>query len=61
MIVVSGEKYPNSPESSFIDGVHRSLAFEVFCMRNPDSRIKLEAFVGKKASLKDRFMKLFRA
>lgn len=34
IITIPGKKYPNSPESSFIDGVHRGLAGMVYILRN---------------------------
>ncbi|MEO6509095.1 MAG: hypothetical protein ABIO02_04015, partial [Patescibacteria group bacterium] len=53
IIVVPGDRYPNSPDSSFIDGVHRSLAAMIYSLRTGDD-IKMEAFVGKKEKIINR-------
>ncbi len=33
IIIVPGARYPNSPESSFIDGVHRGIASMIYILR----------------------------
>lgn len=50
LVIVAGSRYPDSPECSFIDGVHRSLAMVVHANLHPESQTKVAAFVGNKAS-----------
>lgn len=57
LIIVKGSRYPDSPDSSFIDGVHRSLAIGVYAIKVPDNELKIEAYVGQKASFPARVLK----
>lgn len=50
LIVIPKDRYPNSPESSFIDGVHRSLALYVNFLRTGNND-NYQVLVGKKANL----------
>lgn len=59
IIVVRGSRYPDSPESSFIDGVHRGLAEMVYSLRFPSHSKKFPALVGQKAGLGQRLLKKF--
>lgn len=54
IIVVSGSRYKDSPESSFIDGVHRSLAVAVYNLRNPQTPVEINSYVGQKADFIER-------
>mgnify|MGYP000179828454 CR=1 FL=1 len=59
VIIVGGDRYPNSPESSFIDGVHRALAAMVYYEKfHPDDFV-FEAYQGNKASLFERISRRF--
>lgn len=59
IIIVKGSRYPDSPECSFVDGVHRSLAFMVYALTAPDEKLEIDAYVGRKASLLTRATKRF--
>jgi hypothetical protein len=58
IVVVPGERYLDSPDSSFIDGVHRSLAVMVYHLRT-QKNVELQAFVGQKANLLNRALTKF--
>jgi hypothetical protein len=55
LIVVPGEKYPNSPECSFVDGVHRSLAYYVYHLRSGNNP-EIDMLVGRKAPILKRMV-----
>lgn len=57
LIIVKGRRYPDNPDSSFIDGVHRALAIVVWDMMTPGNNLEVDAFVGRKASLAIRAMR----
>lgn len=57
LIIVKGSHYPDSPDSSFIDGVHRSLAISMYSLTTADANLEIEAFVGQKANLLKRFIR----
>ena len=51
LIIVSGSRYSDSPDSSFIDGIHRALAIVIYTLRTRNSDLEVDAYVGQKASL----------
>lgn len=57
LIIVKGGRYPDSPDSSFIDGVHRSLAVVVYALTTPGSNLKVDTYVGRKAALPVRIVR----
>ncbi len=57
LIVIEGERYPNSPDSSFIDGVHRALAVVICNLISSGNDTHQSAFIGKKANVISRMMK----
>lgn len=61
LIIIPGSRYPDSPECSFIDGVHRSLAQAVFIRLHPEKHFQIDAFVGKKANPVSRLIRKFSA
>ena len=56
LIIVKGRRYPDSPDSSFIDGVHRSLAIVIYDLTTQDSNLEVDTYVGRKASLTERLI-----
>ena len=54
IIIVQGNRYPDSPECSFIDGVHRSLALMVYDLTVPNNKLEINAYVGEKANILSR-------
>lgn len=56
LIIIRGSRYPDSPDSSFIDGVHRSLAIVIYDLTTQDSNPEVDTYVGWKASLTKRLI-----
>lgn len=59
LIIVPGSRYPDSPDSSFIDGIHRSLSIVIYALRTGDSSLRVDAYVGQKASFLARAVQRF--
>lgn len=57
LIIVRGSRYPDNPDSSFIDGVHRSLAIAIYNLITPNNNLEIDTYVGRKASLPRRLLK----
>ncbi len=60
VVIVPGARYPDSPDSSIIDGVHRLLATSVYHLRTQDEDITLNAYIGRKANPLHRLVSKFR-
>jgi len=56
LIIVRGSRYPDNPDSSFVDGVHRSLAIVIYNLMTPNNNLEVDTYVGRKASLPRRLM-----
>jgi len=47
LIFIKGPRYYQSPESSFIDGIHRSLAYSIYLAKTGNN-LTISGFVGYK-------------